>query len=71
MSYLKKSKQLLLTSSRYLSENVKYMHIATEVKDEMDVTVDDVSQIGYEICGSDSNYFNLFSMICWFCKYTW
>ena len=53
------------------SDHIKFMHIATEVKDEMDVTVDDVSEIGYEICGSDSNYFNLFSMICWFCKYTW
>ncbi|MFA5995372.1 MAG: hypothetical protein WC801_02930 [Patescibacteria group bacterium] len=52
-------------------EQVKYMHIATEVKDEMDVTVDDKSEIGYEICGSDTNYYNLFAMICWFCKYTW
>lgn len=53
------------------ADNIKYMHIATEVKDEMDITVDDASELGYEICGSDSNYYNLFCMICWFCKYTW
>ncbi len=52
------------------SENVSYIQIGIGLKDEMDVTVDDYSQIGYEIAGADKNYHNLFSCLVWYGQFT-
>ena len=51
--------------------NLKYIHIATQLKDAMDITVDDNTELSYEICGADSNNSVFCSNLVWFSSYAW
>ena len=50
-------------------EDCQYVSSATKLKDCCDVDNDDNSELVYEACGSESNYFHRFNESCWFDKY--
>jgi hypothetical protein len=47
-------------------QDCRYLYNTTNMKDAMDVSNDDNSELVYEAVGSESNYMHSFNDICWF-----